>query len=329
MRLDLVLRAKAAGFFTETTMTKAWAAIVVFVLAVVFDMGFSMKKALAEDTIVEAEIPRYGGYLAFGFDSLWMMSGKTLIRVKAADNSFVDIPVEGVIGGYRAIAIGEGAVWIPDVAADAVYKIDPATGTKLGQCAVAMQREDGSIGVGEKSIWVIAENDGGKILVRLSSETCREEARIPLPSFGMGVVADYGSVWVTGYTANQLYRIDPHRNVVAATVPIGGTPVVVTSAAGSVWVLNYDDGSVQRIDGQTGAIIATIKVGHGGTRVDIASGGGYVWVATDENTVAKIDPMTNSVVNRFNVKGLGDGIRYGAGSLWVSGSKIQRIKPPN
>jgi hypothetical protein len=63
---------------------------------------------------VQAKIPQSGDFMAFGFDSLWMMSDGDMIRVNPTDNSVSEIKVPGAVGRYRGIAIGEGAVWIPD-----------------------------------------------------------------------------------------------------------------------------------------------------------------------------------------------------------------------
>jgi hypothetical protein len=46
--------------------------------------------------------------------------------------------------------------------------------------------------------------------------------------------------------------------------------------------------------------------------------------------VIKIDPRRNARLGEFRdpKTKMGDAIRYGADSLWVSGSKIFRISPP-
>lgn len=79
------------------------------------------------------------------------------------------------------------------------------------------------------------------------------------------------------------------------------------------------------------ATIETVSGYRGGG--DIVVGGGYVWVTLtgdlDTYPVVQIDPKTNTLLRMFKGYGMGDAIRYGAGSLWVSGSNIFRIKPPD
>src|SRR5262245_4402479 len=86
----------------------------------------------ADKLVVQAKIPRGGDFMGFGFESLWMVSDAKLARVSAADNSVVDIELPGTIGKYRGVAVGEGAVWVPDIGAQTVYKVDPATNAVVG-----------------------------------------------------------------------------------------------------------------------------------------------------------------------------------------------------
>ena len=143
-------------------------------------------------------------------------------------------------------------------------------------------------------------------------------------------MVDYGSVWVTGYEKSELYRIDPKTNIITSIIPLNQTPRFLASGEGSIWVLTQGDGTVQRIDGQTGKVTATIETRAAGGGGDIATGGGYVWMSMPGIPVAQIDPKTSTLIRKFvGGIGFGDAIRYGAGSLWVSGSSIHGIQPPN
>ncbi len=278
--------------------------------------------------IVQAQIPKAGDFMGFGFGSLWMMSSRRLIRVNPVDNSFVEIGIKGSFGRYRGIGIGEGAIWIPDVGADIVYKVDPEKNEVVGQIPVQMDGSEGSIGVGEGAIWVVSDADGALLRFDIGSGT--QEATIALPSGGAGVVVDYGSVWVTSDRTNELYQIDPKTNTIVSVLALHGQPRFISSGEDSIWVLNQGDGSVQRIDGETGKLVATIEAGLAGGGGDITTGGGYVWVTTLGQPLAQIDPTTNTLVGKFgSQRNMGDAIRYGAGSLWISGPFIFRIQPPS
>jgi virginiamycin B lyase len=93
---------------------------------------------------------------------------------------------------------------------------------------------------------------------------------------------------------------------------------------GSVWVHNEGDGTVQRIDGESGDLVATIETGAVG-KGTIAVGGGFVWISTRPAPI----PRTNSLHGKFKVEMTEySTIRFGSGSLWMSGGAVRRIKPP-
>ena len=287
-------------------------------------------QADAPEISIEATIERGGDFIGFGFDSLWMMSGRKLVQIEASDNSVTDIPIEGAIGSFRGIAIGEDAVWIPNVGSMTIYKVDPRAKRIVLKIAADLWGSEGSIGVGEGSVWAVIGAES-KALVRYDAATGAETAKIELPSASSGVIVDFGSVWVTGTENGELYRVDPKTDQIAATIGVNSQPRFLTSGEGSIWVLSQGEGTVQRIDGKSGELLATIAADAKGEGGDIAVGGGSVWITTMLVPVIKIDPQTNSLVGKFKrPRGvyLGDAIRYGDGSLWISGNSVSRIKPP-
>lgn len=76
---------------------------------------------------IQAKIDRSGYGLAMGFGSIWMMSNGRLARINVEDNTVVDIDIqsggEGALADidkYRGIAVGEGAIWVPDMASSTI-----------------------------------------------------------------------------------------------------------------------------------------------------------------------------------------------------------------
>ncbi|ANY84145.1 hypothetical protein BB934_38520 (plasmid) [Microvirga ossetica] len=310
-------------------------------ILVSLDLSFAAEELPTTNLTIQAEVPRAGDFMGFGFDSLWMMArpadptlgGGPLVRVNVADNSVTDIQLNSY-GKYRAMGIGEGAVWVPASGRGLILKIDPNTNKLVQEIPARMVKSEGSIGVGEGGVWVVtaAESSATRdtVLTRYNPRTGAVEANIPLPSDSTGVVVDFGSVWVTGYENDELYRIDPNSNAVISTIKLNDQPRFITSGEGSIWVLNQGDGTVQRIDGKTGEVQATIEIIGPLDGGDIVCGGGYVWISALGTPVAQIDPKTNTLVRHFTGWGpMGDAIRYGAGSLWVSGKAIHRIQPPD
>ncbi len=291
------------------------------------------------ELVVEAKIPRGGDFLGFGFESVWMMTGDRLVRVNPADNSFVEIPVEGAGGIYRGIAFGEQAVWVPDTESQMIFKIDPSNNSVAMSIPAALFDSEGSIGIGAGAVWAVTSEGAGvtskeynRRLSRFNAANGALEAVIDLPSRGASVIYDFGSVWITGYSGNALYRLDPNNNEIIATVSVNDRPRFLASGGGAIWVLTQGDGSVQRVDPATNSVTATIATNAEGVG-DIDVGGGSVWIATLTTPLYRIDPGTNRLLGGYRAPsgetGMRDAVRWGAGSIWVSGTAIFRIVPPS
>ncbi|HUQ35493.1 MAG TPA: hypothetical protein VM144_03855 [Aestuariivirga sp.] len=135
-----------------------------------------------------------------GFGSVWMMAGSKLVPVNPADNTFSDNKLTGIVGAFRGIAIGEGAVWVPNVGTDTIHKFDPAVSTVKLTIPATTGDSEGSIGVGEGSVWVTEK----QFLTRFNATSGKEEAKITLPGEGAGVKVAFGSVWITSTRKNAL-----------------------------------------------------------------------------------------------------------------------------
>jgi virginiamycin B lyase len=326
---------------------RGWKAGVKTLLALCLWNSLQLSATIAEaqepvDLVVEVTIPRAGFDLAFGFDSLWMMCGERLVRVNPTDNSIIDIDIPlsdaalslPEIVRFRGIAIGEGAVWVPDIGGSVIHKIDPQTNALVMTMPTDMFGGGGNIGVGEGSVWVITFAERDKAVTRYNAASGEIEAKIVLPQAGKAVLVDHGKVWVTAARAPELYQIDPKDNQLTATIPLHGTTNVLGSDGDAIWIPYESDGVAERIDPGAGQVAASIVTGAADmeTDGDIAAGGGFVWIITRSSLIARIDAETNALVGTFRAKAgtvIGRRIRYGAGSLWVSGGSIFRFQAPD
>ncbi len=195
--------------------------------------------------------------------------------------------------GLRAIAWGEGAVWVASVEDGTITRIDPAT----NQVAATIPVSTGGDGpwdvvAGEGAVWVIVGNQAH-------------------PS--------------------QVLRIDPATNEVAAHIDVHDISVLATGL-GAVWVGQFsqaDRGQLLRIDPATNRVVATIPVGP--EPQDVAVGGGAVWVLDDLTyEIVRVDPTANASTTVFDgAAGPSDGasgIAYEAGALWTV--ECLRTGPP-
>lgn len=301
--------------------------------------GEVAKARSIDDLKVAAEIPRSADFMAWGFDALWMMTGETavlvdgelksmgpsLVRIDGTSNSADDIKIPQASASVRGLAIGEEAVWIPDARNEQILKFDPREKRVTLTISVPFSGTEGSIGVGEGAVWITAR---GNVLTRFNASTGAEEGKIELPGGAPAAIVDNGIVWVTGFAGNELYKVDAKSLKLVKTIPLHSSPRFLTAGEGSIWVLNQGDGTIQRIEPMSGEVIATIETGHPGSGGDIATGGGYVWVTLRDVPLVQIDPKTNTVVALFNGTGWGDAIRFGGGSVWISGHSIHRLTPP-
>jgi DNA-binding beta-propeller fold protein YncE len=311
------------------TLKTATCAVILAIVAVLQSAQCVRAEATGEISIV-ATIPRGGDFIDFGFDSLWMMSGRKLVRINPADNTFIATPIKGALGSYPGILAGKDAIWIPDVGRKTIYKVDPQTSSVIMEIPSDIVESEGRIGADENSVWAVT-GSGSDQLTRYDAGSGKRIANVSMPASGAGVVVGFGSVWVTSPEKGELYRVDPSTNKIIATIGLRAKPRFLAIGEGSVWVLNQGDGTVQRIDGNSEKILATIEVGVKGAGGDITVGGGSVWVSTLSISLIQIDPLTNTLRGKFKRPSgvyVGDGIRYGAGSLWISGDSVFRIDPP-
>jgi len=120
----------------------------------------------------------------------------------------------------------------------------------------------------------------------------------PTDDFYQGIAAAGNGVWVTQSNTATLFRVDPVRSTVAATINVGLAPKGVLATGSAVWVADTHDGKVRRIDPATNEVVATITVGPTGSLGPnwLATGFGSIWVGVpNAGTIVRIDPTTNAV----------------------------------
>ena len=177
-----------------------------------------------------------------------------------------------------------------------------------------------AITTGPEGLWIA--RDGAADRVEPVSAFGGEAVKtVPLSgSFGSyaAIAVGAGSVWVLDDPANRrLWRIDPKRGRLIASIQLPFVPAAVAVGDGSVWVTGQLDDRVARIDPATNRIVKTIKVGR--EPLGVAVGDGAVWVAdTLDRTVTRIDPATNRVTKTIDIGKSPTAITAGDGSVWVA-----------
>lgn len=127
-----------------------------------------------------------------------------------------------------------------------------------------------------------------------------------------------------------LIGVNARTGDISAEVVLSGSPFVVAADDAAVWVAHWGTGAVTRVDPTTGVIIATVQLelpfdlGTGPDRRlfipnDIQIGHNSVWVSTARGALARIDTVTNAVVDVIELTPLHPSrLAVGPADVWVA-----------
>jgi hypothetical protein len=160
--------------------------------------------------------------------------------------------------------------------------------------------------------------------------------RIPVPFGQPGGLTILGSTaWISDWSASQIAGVDLATRRVTRILHVGDQrdePVGMTSGAGSLWVLGFS-GPLLRIDPASGAIIKRYPIR--GLGADVAYGGGFIWVITDEPAadggheyLSKIDPSRDVIVKVAPIPGPANPACTafpGPQGIWIGCAGVDRI----
>jgi DNA-binding SARP family transcriptional activator len=241
----------------------------------------------------------------------------------------------GIVADYQS-GVPEalaGSIWIPS-ARDSLIRYDPDSHQVVARIAVS----GSDVAFGFLDIW---ETTGDHRLVRIDLASNAVIASIPVATGesnwvdGLAIGGDF--VWDSVGDTSQLLKIDPATNQVIDRITgfgdtDSGAPIAFDH--GSVWLLRSVAGQMTlfRIDATTDRVVATIPVGSvGGNTGTVAAGGGYIWTATWDGSLSRVDPATNRVSDVLTLPDAPQNIAFANGSLWVDAydaGQVWRIAPP-
>jgi streptogramin lyase len=185
-----------------------------------------------------------------------------------------------------------------------------------------------SVTSGKVGVWVAGCPDVFALEVDGGNLAAGPRVPIPYPSHltaandreGLdGMAIGEGAVWVIGDASDpRLWRIDPRRNRIVSTIPLGFPPAKVAAGAGGVWVTDQLEDRLVEVDPSDNRIVRSIAVGRGAEGV--AVGAGSVWVtAAIDHTVTRVDPSTGRVTDTIPVAARPTAVAVGEGAVWVVG----------
>jgi serine/threonine-protein kinase PknK len=143
-----------------------------------------------------------------------------------------------------------------------------------------------------------------------------------------GLALGDGSVWVGNFGDGVVSRVDPQRNTVAATIPLGGRVAELAASDSGIWVTNFAEGTVSRVDPATNSVASTAKVG--GDPIGVAGDGQDAWVASSrDGTISRVTPG-GQLASRTRLGGTPLGVAVGERAVWVTNradGTLSRIEP--
>jgi branched-chain amino acid transport system substrate-binding protein len=218
----------------------------------------------------------------------YVMDNNAIKLVSAgADRVVSSVPMARVDGSPTLVASGPSGVW--GIAGDTVFKVRTVNShlsvpARL-QVHIPARENDAQVRSRLTAMAVgphsvfVIGDVGDRRLWRIDPTRPRVTATISLPFTPVDVAVGLGGVWVTDQISDRLFKINPSNGKIVKVISVGREPMGVAVGAGSVWVTNAIDGTVSKIDPATGAVAATTPVAGSPNRV--AFGAGSVWVAAN------------------------------------------------
>ena len=259
---------------------------------------------------------------------VWVQRGGEVVRVDPQTNQVVARlpmrPPDSDLG-----AVGEGSLWLTQVAQGTVTRVDPATGRTVATIRVpgAGAPEGIDVAVGPSAVWIAYDLGtlGGGIIARVDSATNTVAATVRIPDLpGELAIGDRAVLVWTGHDSGVADQIDPATNRVAARVPVCRGSNAVASGAGA-FRITCDEGTVLRVDPVGHRVDVTVALGgQAGSAGWVAADGSVVWVANLEDTLFRVDSQTNTIVGSGSVTGP-DGsyitdLTVGPDAVWLTTS---------
>jgi hypothetical protein len=246
---------------------------------------------------------------------VWVLNSNdgagTISKLDAATTRIV--ATFSVPGTPRTLVFAFGSLWVGTVEGR-VFRVDPETDlvdrnwtlpNAGASTAFAEDRGAGWLTAGHGAIWA----GSLRTLSRIDPRSSRLRHRA---SSAWGPMAyGFGSIWIVG---RDVARVSPVTMRRVSTIPVAGF-ADVAAGLGSVWLADDAGHAVLRVDPVREAIVRRYVLG--GAPFGIAVGGGAVWAASDDGTVARIAPVQDAV-DIVHVGGAPRSVDIGAESVWVS-----------
>lgn len=170
------------------------------------------------------------------------------------------------------------------------------------------------LAVGDGRLWVAGRDAGEIESFTAGSIDDGPSSSVDVPE-PRSLAVGFGATWSVNH--QMLLRLDSASpNEAPIEIPVGSQPDDVAIDDNSLWITNEGDSTLSKVDPSTNQEIASTPVPSAPRSV--ATGGGAVWVVSDQGKLTKVDPESGSVIDSSSVGLRPTSVAFGNGSVWVS-----------
>jgi streptogramin lyase len=178
----------------------------------------------------------------------------------------------------------------------------PAAAAKPGPVVATYKVGPGFFVVqaGLDAVWVLnADEYHYSPLYRIDPASHAMKLIATLPFATGGMVVAFGSIWVSDYFGNAVWRVGANGKI-QDEIGVGLQPQWMHAAFGSIWVSNHHGASLSRIDPANDNVQATVQVGAPGTFRSgpqaVTDDGTRLYVGSSNlQALQSVDPATDAV----------------------------------
>jgi virginiamycin B lyase len=236
-------------------------------------------------------------------------------------------PIPGLARACGGMTTAFGSLWAPVCGASSLARIDAKTFKVTNTIATGIASVPGVIASTMDSIWLLT--DDKTTLGRIDPDQNVVVGEVRVPAGCRSLTFGETALWLACPNESKVLRINPFTNLVEKSIEVAAQPEALAVGGGSIWALGRKDGKIDRIDPKTNKVSKTIELKVPNADGALAFGEGFLWVTETGFPLARIDIMSETVLQQFTGEG-GGAIAVSPGAIWLGNLKagtIWRIDP--
>jgi streptogramin lyase len=256
------------------------------------------------------------------FFNLAFAPGKDAIEKIDPKTNNKSEPISGLTKPCGGMTAAFGSLWAPVCGTSSLARIDAKTYKVTNTVPTGVGSVRGVIAATTDGIWLLT--DEKTTLSRIDPDQNLVVGELRVPAGCRSLTFGETALWLACPAGNKVLRINPATNLVEKSIEVSSQPEALAVAEGSIWALCRKDGKIDRIDPKTNKVSKTIELGVPNADGGIAFGDGFLWVTQTGFPLARIDVVSETVMQQF--AGVGGGaLAVSPGAIWLSNVKARTI----